>query len=413
MTDFEARPTQTKVKHEILRRYLEQWTYIIVQGLKGQYERAKANGWPFEARFVYVDCFAYSGRYAPENGNEVFGSPVIGIEAMDALRRYAQENAGFDPFTVSILIERENSTYKALRETLEAKGYGELVIASDNFSALQNGQIAAIRGDTLDYVENLVKFTSQNNYTWSFYFIDPFGPSGIPLKAIAPIVSQTRCDSIIYMPYQDLVKKSGSAAKDSDEHPHRQHLQQYDAMFGTQAWRDIAKQYQAHEISPDTARQRFIDLYLGQLQSQDPALGIKQIPLLFPDRDRIMYYLFLTTHDGSGALVMNEILADAVIAEFDYREEGRVDRTGQLSMFSVIENPGRPKLPEFSVDDVAQTISAMCKGESLEYREVLRRVVNTRYYRDVVRKAMTTLKRQKQVTWEGELRHRTQVDFKQ
>lgn len=411
MTSFEARPTQTKVKHEILRQYLEQWTYIIVGGLKVQYERAKAKGWSFQANFVYVDCFANSGRYAPENGTETYGSPIIGLEAMDRLRQYTLQEAGFDPKVTSILVERNRATYQRLLETLEHKGFSQRVRTNSDFTGLANGDIAVIRGDALEHIENIIAYT-RKDYTWSLYFLDPYGPSGIPLTAVSSVIRQPHCDAIIYMPYQDLVKKSGSVARNDDEHPHKQHLQYFDAMFGTPEWRRIAASYQLKEISGDDARQQFITSYQRQLQAQDPQLGIKQIPLLFPDRDRIMYYLFLTTHDGAGGLAMNRILDNALISEFDHREEWRVDHTGQLSMFDVSENPGRPKAPEFSVDEIAQTVDDFCKGETLQYREVLRRIINSPYYADDVKKAMTKLKTRGRATWSGKLLHGTSVAFR-
>jgi hypothetical protein len=54
MAELEPRNTQTRVKHEILSRYLDTWGGIIVGGL------TKARK-PLDWHFVYVDCFSYLG----------------------------------------------------------------------------------------------------------------------------------------------------------------------------------------------------------------------------------------------------------------------------------------------------------------------------------------------------------------
>ncbi|NOY98878.1 MAG: hypothetical protein GXP40_06715, partial [Chloroflexi bacterium] len=50
-----GRDTQTRVKHEILAKYLDTWGGIIVNGLT---KRRQLQQW----HFVYVDCFAFSGK---------------------------------------------------------------------------------------------------------------------------------------------------------------------------------------------------------------------------------------------------------------------------------------------------------------------------------------------------------------
>ena len=85
MAELKPRNTQTRVKHEILSRYLDTWGGIIVGGL------TKARK-PLDWHFVYVDCFSYLGKYPGEKEDtyhhresEVDGSPLIGIKALDRL----------------------------------------------------------------------------------------------------------------------------------------------------------------------------------------------------------------------------------------------------------------------------------------------------------------------------------------
>jgi three-Cys-motif partner protein len=412
MSLLKARPTQTKIKHLILEEYLRAWTYIIFSGLRGRYERQRSRGQSFASRFVYVDCFANSGQYAAERGNPVYGSPIIGIRAIDHLRQHWLENVGYEPQTSVLLIEQDTTTYEALLQNLEAVNYGSRIKKMDSFQAPRNHQIAVIRGDWRTHLDDLLRFTGEE-YTWSFYFIDPFGQSPIPLDAVARVVSAEHHDAIINLPYQDLHKKTGSAGKPDPTPAHVKHMAYYDAMYGNTEWRQIAIARYEGSISGKEMEQELAELYFRVLQEQDPTAGIKRIPLKFQDKERTMFYLFLTTHDGTGALKMNEILDDAQVHEFDLREERRSERKGgQMSLFAPEEIPGRPTLSDFDIEGIAEDIYQLCRGEMLTFGEVWRRLANLPYYYDDVKSAMTKLKRTGRATYESNFSNKDTVTFR-
>jgi len=92
MADLKPRNTQTKVKHEILSSYLDVWGGIIINGSINSKRKVQRH-------FVYVDCFSYLGKYSGEkedgfqnkSPNTVYGSPIIGIMALDRLIMHAQK----------------------------------------------------------------------------------------------------------------------------------------------------------------------------------------------------------------------------------------------------------------------------------------------------------------------------------
>src|SRR5215210_1663174 len=98
------RTTQAKIKHTILDRYLSVWGRIIINALRGHIRRAQALGRPFDLHFVYVDCNAFSGRYPGEledvvagrAAGTVYGSPVIGVRALDRVAEWAKDELGLD-----------------------------------------------------------------------------------------------------------------------------------------------------------------------------------------------------------------------------------------------------------------------------------------------------------------------------
>ena len=46
---------------------------------------------------------------------------------------------------------------------------------------------------------------------------------------------------------------------------------------------------------------------MGFCVEPDDNLTVKQVPLQFQDREQVLYTLFLTTHDPTGAFTMNGI----------------------------------------------------------------------------------------------------------
>ncbi|NLX10481.1 MAG: three-Cys-motif partner protein TcmP [Chloroflexi bacterium] len=415
MANLSPRDTQTIVKHEILESYLTRWGNIIINGLRGPYLKARNRGGSFRVRFVYVDCFAHKGRYsAGRNTRDIVpGSPLIGISELEKVSESARTTAGFTPEVFAILIEKDKSIYQDLLDTLEWAGLANRIRETSDFSTLRSGEIATVCGDYRDFAADLLTFTSAP-YTWSFYLLDPYGPLGIPLDVVARIVGQDRADVMINFPYQDLHKKTGSVVRGTQEHG--LHLQYYDELYGDRNWRNIATDYLD---TPDEMETRLVQEYIRSLQSTDESLAIKLVPLKFPDKERTMFYLFLTTHDPTGGLAMNEILDDAKLREHNLRIQWKDEKFQESSggvlpqvmpgfgdhMGLVPNVPARP-----SKDVIADHIYELCRGEVIEYREVLRRLVNETYHHDEIRSAMSLLKRQKRAQY-TELRNPEIVSF--
>jgi three-Cys-motif partner protein len=415
MPEIKPRPTQTKIKHNILKDYVQKWGQIINSGLRQLYVKASNTDSNFRSRFVYVDGFSFRGRYPSETnpGEFEFGSPIIGIEALLEIKRNAQNATGFAPETVAILIEHKKTNYDELLETLESKGYSPRIVHTKDFSSLKDGDIAVIHGDFLDYVEKLLDFTG-TKYTWSFYLLDPYGPSGIPMSAVAPIISQEYNDVMINFIYQDLHRKAGSAAKDY-EVPEA-HLEHYDAMYDSAEWRDISKKYFGDNATEDNTIKiegELIDLYHRILQEQDEELAIKTIRLKFPAIDRTMLYLFVTTHDPTGALALNDILDKAELREYELREEQRNTKgiIIQHTMFDTVDDPQRPIPNDVDTKDVAEQIYELCSGEIIAFREVLRRMADTPYYFGKIKTSMAHLRKEGKVKYKPPLQNKSQVHF--
>lgn len=127
--ELKPRDVQTQIKHRILEKYLGTWGGIILNGLKGKASQMQSYGRQLRHEFVYVDCFAYCGRYSC-NMEDTFqeratgpvpGSPLIGIKVLDQLRDMA-DRYNIDLRVNVILIERTPATYDGLLATLSDEG---------------------------------------------------------------------------------------------------------------------------------------------------------------------------------------------------------------------------------------------------------------------------------------------------
>lgn len=443
-TKLEPRKTQTRVKHEILARYLATWGGIVVNGLSS---RRQQQDW----RFIYVDCFSSIGQYAGEHEDNVlgrscqpvYGSPVIGIHELDKLAEYARKK-GIGLQTNTILIEEKPTRAADLQETLRHIGLGPRVRTTTDFPSLSNGEIAVVCGNCLNMADDLIAYTT-GGCSWAFYLLDPYGPSGIPHDFVQAIIRQEHHDVMINFIYEDLLRKTGMCLRNDLEAPHQQLVDYWTLAFGSEQWKDIARRallgidsqnnwYDSlpNGIFPDGAKVgfsftdeqmiqvkewEFVNAYKDVLQSMDPDLAIKLVDLRFCDRERTMFYLFLTTHDATGALSLNKILYDAKYLEFELRNRlGIAKKTtpppGQLSLFDI-----EPTVPEPSMssrpttEEVAGIVLRQLAGRSVTKREVYRELVDELFFPTEVDKALRLLRDTSRAHFEGQLQHKTRIDF--
>ncbi len=338
------RDTQTQVKHLILEQYLNAWGGIILHGLRGSARKAQAAGRDFETHFIYVDGFAGCGRYQgdrstllahPDNAQQVWGSPVLGISALAKLRTLGQ-SCGIPVRTNAILIEKDPVVFSTLRESLDMAGWSQATRRTNDFDSLADGEVALIQDDFCQWADKVRGFTS-DRYRFAFYLLDPYGPSGIPLqRVVAPIIRSPRTDVMINFPYQDLHKKTGGATQIIASAYSKAQLH-YDALFGCTGWRQVSTAAMLSGGNDDQGVKmegELVDLYHHQLQKVDSTLAIKSVRLRFPDKERTMFYLFLTTHDGTGALRLNQLLDEAQLREYELRRSVSIrqdDRRGARS----------------------------------------------------------------------------------
>ncbi len=415
----EPRPTQTKVKHTILENYLKAWGGIIVNGLNKRLR---------DLHLVYIDCNASYGRFNGEledtltarQAKSIYGSPIIGIKELDSLASWAEATYGVRVRTNSILFENDSQIFAELKRSLDMAGLTARVRETSDFFSLRDGEVSLLYKDSTSMASKLISYT-QSGFTFSFFALDPYGPKGIPLSFVGEIIRQQRHDVIINFPYYDLHKKSGIVPRKNQTSVNEKLLNNYDAMFGNTDWQAIVRALDTDAIrkgqevmytdapESDTAIEaqnleiELMNCYKRSLLSADPNLTVKSIGLHFPDKERTIYYLYLTTHDPTGALKMNEVLLNAGYQEHELRW-GLMElkrRGDQLPLFEVqAPLPQNPKRK--SIEDIAKQIHSLFRGKTITKKDIYTALADESYFAREVDRALTQLKRQKLATFDDD-----------
>jgi three-Cys-motif partner protein len=431
------RDTQTQIKHMILAEYLDTWGGIILNPKMRYLGKQRLNsGRKFEPHFVYVDCFSSVGRYSGDKHRSrdvVRGSPIIGIQALDKLMHSAQED-GVPIKINAILIEKDKKIYEGLQETLSAYNYAGRVRETNDFAGLKPGEVAILNADATKVVDKLVAYTT-TGFTWAFYLLDPYG-AGIPYDFVRPIVCQEHHDVMINFIYEDLNRKAGMARSEKVGAQQRQQVDNWTAVFGDATWKDIEQMVRrnpwdarwniisdepqeqddrfGHAITEGEVAKRvesaLVEHYKSVLKGMDPRLTVKLVDLQFPDKERTIFYLFLTTHDPTGALSLNKTLYDAKLWEYQIRNVRRlskeIEETGQLTLFPVQEHMAEPKSPPRpTTDEIAAAVFDCFRGKTVTQREVFRELADTEYFQAEISKALRHLKQQGKAQFQGNLSH--------
>jgi hypothetical protein len=134
-----------------------------------------------------------------------------------------------------------------------------------------------------------------------------------------------------------------------------------------------------------------------------------------------MFYLFLTTHDPSGALTLNEVLDDAQLAQVRMRWNRARDKyvrsreaLGQKSLFDT--TPLRIPAPvaesrDIDIGKLSADIFDEFGGSSASQKDIYRHFADTEVYASEIKRALTRLKRQKQAQYDSTTKFNDPIRF--
>lgn len=300
----------TRAKHEILRRYLEAWTAILSLG-----------GFP---TIAYVDGFAGPGVY--DSGED--GSPIIALKA--ALKHQARISAELR----FLFVEHDKKRAAQLKEC----------VAAQTLPASFKVRIAEGMTFEQGFRTRLLEpyRAAKKPLPPTFAFIDPFGWTGVPFQLVKEILANKACEVLFNFMYEEINRFI--------EHPDQ--TKNFDELFGTTKWRDVANLYDAR------SRRNFLhDLYVSQLRNEAGARYVRSFEMR-NKKDATDYFLFFATNNPKGMEKMKEAM-------------WKVDESGEFR-FSDATNPAQALLfsPQPNFDALRRAIISQFHGREVSVGEI-------------------------------------------
>jgi len=276
----------SKVKHVLLETYLVSWIKLL-------------GNW--NQKICYFDGFAGRGSY--EDGT--FGSPVKALKIAD---NYSDHLNKF----ICAFIEKDKNNFKNLetvlsQERLKLKNPGKIKILTEN------GEFSRVIERLLNQLDE-----EKSIFSPSFFFIDPFGFSGIAFKIIERILHNPNTEVFFTFMVRDILRFLSRP----DLH------NTYTRLFGTEKWKDIIKfSYKEKAL---------VELYREQLHD------VLKIKYSMPFRvcefgtKRTLYYLLHITNDFNAHKMMKDIMfAQSSLGNFAYLSSKNISKRFKTKIFNV------------------------------------------------------------------------------
>lgn len=323
----------THAKHEILRRYLDAWLPIMSR---------------FNERIVYIDGFAGPGKYT---GGES-GSPMIAIDAFLKHSYAPMREKG----VVFFFIEQDADRCKHLEQLL-AQRWQESELPPKATYEVYKGNFDETMTGLLTELEQ-----RQQRLAPTFAFIDPFGYSHTPMQTIKRLMVHPKCEVLITFMYEEINRFITV--------DYQNKAKQYDALFGTTAWRlieDATSQSTARSLPQE--RKKFIhNLYSEQLRHDGGAKYVRSF-CMRNKKNTTDYFLFFGTKSTAGLKAMKQAM-------------WKVDPTGTYE-FSDYTNPDQLLLfsqPDYTI--LQRMLSKQFSQKTVSVEEIEEYViVETPFYK--------------------------------
>ena len=333
----------TRVKHEILSKYLGTWTKIL-------------------GRFYDLnifDCFAGRGRFL----DGVEGSPLIVIKTIAEIR----EKGGRPGRASCIFIERSKNNFQNLQAEINREienspqRYGDWL----NVECFNDEFANAVSGIIDKYGGSLAP---------SFFFIDPFGFSGVPFEVIKNILSLRRTEVFMTFMVRDVNRFFRSS----------NHRISIEELYGIN---NVQEALQS-KYSNLPREQALLKLYRDQLHEDANVTYTFPFKISEDERLQTTYYLIHATNHPMGCERMKEIMYKA----------GTEGRFGYLGLddgqLALTQFAGIPKLKELLLNRF--------NGRTLSYRDLrYETLMDTDFITKHYREALSELESEDKISIDG------------
>lgn len=337
----------TEVKHKLLQKYLRAWSIIL-----GKYNR----------KIIFFDGFAGRGEYKNKIGQRVaLGSPIIALRVADNLLEQAKKKNGkpyFDKF-ICIAVEKDKDNYENLLNIFEKE---EIINGSKIDFILANDEFKNVVREIIDSVGAKIAPT--------FFFIDPFGYSGVPFKLIEEILNLPKTEIFFTFMTRDINRflDLPDINKTLDE------------LFGCKEWHNL------RDISDWKKRDMELrDLYIKQLMEKAGVKYVFPFRVCMDEKYMTLYYLIHATNHFLGLKIMKENM---------FRESD--------GYFSYLGPDDYIKKQRTLFDDSFESFKVYLlnkfAGETLEFWDILEKTyMNTKFIEGNYRNALKELEEEGKV----------------
>ncbi|KKG04760.1 three-Cys-motif partner protein TcmP [Methanosarcina mazei] len=305
----------TRVKHIILKKYLKAWINILGKNRK----------------VCYFDCFAGRGKYS--DGTE--GSPLIALKAAADLinnRSHLKE-------VELTFIEKDKNNYGNLLNVLEE----ELKNHPDMYLGVKLNK--PINDEFINAVPLLLK--DYKKLPPSFFFIDPFGFNGIPIKVLQDILLIPKTEVFINFMIRDVNRFLNSP----------NHLHSIEGLYGLDDLNGtIISKYPY--LDKESA---LLELYQQQLHEHTGVNYTFPFKVSEDEKKQTTYYLIHATNHPLGCEIMKEIMYKA----------GTRGRFGYLG-----PEEGQILLSSYDLKELKEYLIYKFSNQSVLFEEVMNKTVD-------------------------------------
>jgi len=310
----------SKVKHILLEKYLAAWIPILGK---------------WNTKICYFDGFAGRGEYS----DGTLGSPIIALKVADELSRY------FDKL-ICFFIEKDEDNFKNLEEVLarekpKIKNWQKIDVATEN------DEFANVTKKIFGYLEK-----EKSILVPSFFFVDPFGFSGIHFNVIQKILSNPKTEVFFTFMVRDIARFIGV--------PELQDT--FDSLFGTDKWEKILSSSRKPEIA-------LIDFYREQLHEVSKVKYSWPFRVCMSEKAQTLYYLLHVTNNDKGHSIMKSIMHNqSARGDFAYLGPEDIAARSQMRLFDIHD-----------IGELKKYLLERFKSETLTYDDIQEKVCHPWY----------------------------------
>jgi three-Cys-motif partner protein len=248
----------TRVKLELLEKYLLGWIRILGR---------------WHTRILFVDGFAGRGQYTEGDGKITDGSPI----------RALRVGHDFSGEFVAIFVEKNQDNYVNLRKTLDAVKMNypnvQVSIKHDDFENVVDGILDKIDKEGAKLAP-------------AFFFVDPFGFSGVPFPTIKRILSKPQSEIFFTFMSRDMNRFLSNPS-------HQIALKQ---LFGTDECLKLA------DLPEETRQESLVSLYRTQLMKEAGASFVWPFRVSHTEKREVIYHLLHASNHFKALMLMKTIM---------------------------------------------------------------------------------------------------------